>query len=50
MGAIPRAVTAIILMESLMYAHATGIGVDARQPSDPIGQQPRMGSFKRITI
>ena len=36
-GALPSTVIGIILMASLMCAHATGILIDARQPSDPIG-------------
>jgi hypothetical protein len=36
-GAMPSTVIGIILMASLMCAHATGILIDARQPSDPIG-------------
>ena len=34
---MPSTVIGIILMASLMCAHATGILIDARQPSDPIG-------------
>jgi alpha-L-arabinofuranosidase len=36
-GAMPRTVTAVTLMASLVCAHATDILVDARQPSEPVG-------------